>query len=118
MRSNYMDHRNEGCGCFYPAFVLFGVLYLLISGAKNCSCSSHHAETSPKENYHDRHVREMHERQLEQDRRNGNCENCHGRGYIIFCHNEGKITNCTMDNESSRHDHVKCKVCNGTGKSK
>lgn len=116
MKSNYMDYRNDGCGCFYPALVIFGLLYLLYSGVKDCRCSSHSTQSS-KESYNDRYVREMHERQLEQDRRNGNCENCHGRGYIIFCHNEGKIINCTIDNESSRHDHVKCDVCNGTGKS-
>lgn len=115
-----MDHRNEGCGCFYPAFVLFGVLYLLISGAKNCSCSSHHAETSPKENYHDRHVREMHERQLEQDRRNGNCENCHGKGVTYFSPNSwggpGYCDYCKKD-VKGEHPH-KCSACKGTGKSK
>ena len=36
MKSNYMDHRNDGCGCFYPALVIFGLLYLLCSGVKDC----------------------------------------------------------------------------------
>ena len=112
-------YRNNGCGCLLNIFYVIVFLCFIFGILKNCKCStSNNRKDVPKESYHDKQVRMWHEQQIDRDIRNGNCTECHGKGYIIFCHKDGAIVNCKLDNESSRHDHVTCKKCGGTGKSK
>jgi RecJ-like exonuclease len=111
-----------GCGLVLNALVAIsifvGIIFILGAGLKGCKCSS--SSSSPGSTYHERQVNRLHEQRIQKDRENGWCEECHGKGTILFSPNSwegpGFCEECNKEVKGS-HPHV-CKACNGTGKAK
>lgn len=110
-----------GCGFILNSLVAIaivaGIILFLIAGLKECRCSSH-SNNSYRGTYNDNKVEKLHQQRIEEDRRNGRCEHCHGKGTILFSPNSwGGPGFCDQCNKEVKgeHPHV-CEYCKGTGR--
>ncbi len=110
-----------GCGCIIKAFVsitfVLTIILLLIAILKECQFNIPNTPSS-KKTHQERIWEKRHEQQIQDDRRNGLCENCHGKGTILFSPNSwGGPGYCSICKKyvNGEHPH-KCRSCNGTGK--
>ncbi len=118
-----MSRSDDPLGCNFifntitAIFIALGLIMILIAGLKQCRCSNHHS-SSPGGTYHQTKADKLYQQRIEEDRKNGRCEHCHGKGTILFSPNSwegpGYCDLCKKEVKGS-HPHI-CEYCNGTGR--